>query len=88
MDDTSVTDSAGNYCSWYVDNISSCGLFDDNDFTGAVACCACVIGQGISDTSSIMEVKETEILIYTDTSFQVYDIVRYIRSCVYDSSGS
>ena len=51
QDDTSVTDSYGDGCSWYNTNAGSCGTFDDSDFTANEACCACGGGDGNNDNS-------------------------------------
>ena len=37
-----ATDSAGDGCAWYIENPSSCGAWDDEDFSANDVCCACV----------------------------------------------
>ena len=36
-----ITDEYGDNCTWYADNNSSCGLYDDEDFTASLVCCGC-----------------------------------------------
>lgn len=35
------TDRFGDNCSWYDNNPTYCGQYDDSDFTAAERCCAC-----------------------------------------------
>ena len=40
--DNGKTDRYGDNCAdWYYDNPNDCGIFDDNDFTAILMCCAC-----------------------------------------------
>ena len=41
VDNLSVSDAYGDDCSWYSNNVDSCGAYDDSDFEAAEACCAC-----------------------------------------------
>lgn len=47
-DDMTVFDAYGDSCSWYTNNPTGCGGYDDDDFTSTVACCAC--GGGTATT--------------------------------------
>ena len=40
-DDWGETDIGGDGCAWYGNNVSSCGMWDDEDFYANVYCCAC-----------------------------------------------
>lgn len=40
-DDYSTTDAYGDTCEWYNRNYSSCGTYDDDDFSAIEQCCAC-----------------------------------------------
>ena len=51
MNDDSTLDSYGDSCSsYYDDNPSGCGVYDDDDFTASELCCAC--GGGASGSIS------------------------------------
>jgi hypothetical protein len=49
MDDTTWTDTGGDYCSWYYSNADSCGSYGDGAYD---ACCACGGGSSGSSTDS------------------------------------
>lgn len=40
-DDMTVTDFFGDTCEWYVDQVHTCGQYDDSDFEAKEACCVC-----------------------------------------------
>lgn len=42
-------DWGGDDCSWYDDNQSWCGYFDDDDFDAANMCCAC---RGVTEVAA------------------------------------
>merc|ERR1711981_1030878 len=46
------TDSTGNGCDWYDENMISCGEHDDSDFAAFSLCCGC--GGGKIDTSGVL----------------------------------
>ena len=39
--DHGVFDTYGDSCTWYYSSTSSCGEYDDDDFTANTMCCAC-----------------------------------------------
>ena len=48
-DEDSKTDLSGNNCDWYSLSSSSCGSYDDSDFTASEACCVCGGGDRVID---------------------------------------
>ena len=51
LDDLTVSDSFGDDCSWYDNNLESCGDYDDSNFVASVACCICCVDDlTVSDT--------------------------------------
>lgn len=40
-DDLTTLDAYGDDCTWYDVNPQGCGMYDDDDFTSSVNCCAC-----------------------------------------------
>ena len=57
MDVNTAADSGGDSCSWYWDNVGSCGDFDWEEFQAKEHCCACGGGESGSTPLSAPEWK-------------------------------
>ena len=41
-DNLEVTDAFGDDCTWYVDQVHTCGMYDFGDFKAERDCCVCI----------------------------------------------
>jgi len=80
LEGTDKTDSGGDDCGYYNWYPDDCGFFNDDDFTGAVLCCACAGGQV---SSAATEANGSAVAVAVGVSCAVVAIIAGVLAAFY-----